>query len=1200
MRKIFFIHLSLAIFLLTFSAGASWAQRSWSQDFAKAYKAKDKKGEWKTLWDKHPTAMFWIERHAGKNPARLIENGKFDRKIVEKTISGLKNPSAFKSALQSCADDKQLLALFEETVEALKVQERLENVNLAAIKRSVDFMTKKHSGFSDQGRYQRIKDGLPKAKADLYARKPGAVKRAMEIVELKKELLLSTPLLKSDILVTRHELGKYARRSGAPGMGMPGANWKSNANTNPKRGRGEVGLISGMNQADVNYQTVYKAEGSHVADLELNFDADKMMFSKAGPHGRWHLYEMPADGGEPKLLTPDDVPEVDFMDGTYLPSGKIMLTSNLSLQGVPCVNGNDAVALVSVMDPATKKVRQLSYGQDNEWDPVVLNNGRVMYLRWEYTDMAHYFARNLLHMNPDGTGKKEYYGSGSYWPNSFFDARPVPGHPTKIVGIVSGHHGVARAGRLVILDPMKGRKEAEGVVQEIPGYGKEVIPEIKDRLVDGVWPQFVTPYPLSEEYYLVSAKMSPNSLWGIYLVDIFDNMTLIAEAEGAGMRSPILKEKKPTPRVIPDQVNLTKKTANVYIQDIYQGPGLAGVPRGSVKELRLFTYKFVYNRTLGDHFSAGIESGWDVKRIMGTVPVEEDGSAFFQVPANTPISMQPLDEKGRAMQLMRSWMTAMPGETVSCVGCHEDRNTLPIAKPTIASRKSKPAKIKPWYGETRPMTFMNEIQPTLDRKCVSCHDGKDSHRPNFADTTMKRVIKSGVQHWYTKAHMTFGKSYWNLHPYIRRPGPESDQTMLTPMDFHASLSPLVQMLEKGHHNVELSEEEWDRLNTWIDLNVPFHGEYNKSGKFRSETPQEVRRKELALRFDTPIDNSDEELARARARRWAQGPVTPVLPEKEAPVKHKRVKAKKWPFTADMAGTLQEKAKTADGSTKTIDLGEGISIKLVRIPAGSFVMGSEEGSKDEYPRARVKVEKAFWMGAFEISNEQFRKFFPEHDSRHIDQQWKDHVFAGYPANKPEQPAIRVTWKEAMAFCQKLSEKTGMQVTLPTEAQWEWACRAGSGSDMWYGTQSTDFSAFANLADVSLQKLAVNGVDPKPVGPDHPVFRSQDFVPKVEAVDDGVMVPSGTGQYKPNAWGLYDMHGNVAEWTASDYAPYPYKAKDGRNDLNENNLKAIRGGSWRDLPKRATASYRLGFQPWQKIFNVGFRIVVLDDPKAMAQK
>ena len=266
--------------------------------------------------------------------------------------------------------------------------------------------------------------------------------------------------------------------------------------------------------------------------------------------------------------------------------------------------------------------------------------------------------------------------------------------------------------------------------------------------------------------------------------------------------------------------------------DVYRGPGLAGIPRGAVKQLRVFSYSYCY-QGVGGHDKVGVESSWDVKRIMGTVPVEADGSALFRVPANTPLAIQPLDGEGRALQLMRSWFTAMPGEVLSCVGCHESQNTPPPNVNTLAASKA-PAAIQPWYGPARGFGFLQEVQPVLDQHCVACHNGQPW--PDGVSWPISRMLGRS-RCWERKRPLEFPQSYLALHPYVVRPGPESDYHLLSPMDFHASVSPLVQQLRKGHHNVQLDEEAWDRLYTWIDLNAPCYGSWREAygGQESAET-----------------------------------------------------------------------------------------------------------------------------------------------------------------------------------------------------------------------------------------------------------------------------------------------------------------------------------------------------------------------------
>lgn len=276
----------------------------------------------------------------------------------------------------------------------------------------------------------------------------------------------------------------------------------------------------------------------------------------------------------------------------------------------------------------------------------------------------------------------------------------------------------------------------------------------------------------------------------------------------------------------------------------------------------------------------------------------------------------------------------------------------------------------------------------------------------------------------------------------------------------------------------------------------------------------------------------------------------------------------------------------DDNRKTIEIAPGVTMNFVRIPAGTFVMGADQGVAA--PKTKVKIDKPFWMGELEVSNEQFRALFPNHDNRLIGQHWKDHTGPNYLVNEDWRPTIRVSWQEAMEYCRLLSEKTGLKITLPTEAQWEWAARAGSDGDNWWGVD-TNFSPYENLADVQLQKMAVSGVDPQPMNPNNPIFKYWDFLPKDSTVDDGNMLLGKSGSYRPNAWGLYDMQGNVAEWTRSDYRPYPYSAKaDATNVSNAD--KVARGGSWIDRTKNASLSVRRHFLPWQKVRNVGFRVII----------
>ena len=989
----------------------------------------------------------------------------------------------------------------------------------------------------------------------------------------RRAILLGNPLLDSDkIVAARYKIGVRARDIMTPELGTQSNNWSNQESARRSGFDAEIVELSNLRGENIRMRQVYKpTNGSSIADLRLHWNGDRVMFTQTRNDKRWNIFEVKLDGSGLKELIKNEEPDLEFYDGTYLPDGRILAISNIGYQGVPCVNGSDPVGNLVLYTPQTGNLRRITFDQDANWNPVVMNNGRVMYTRWEYTDLTHYYSRIVMHMNPDGTENKALYGSGAMFPNSTFDIQPLPGHGSAFVGIISGHHGVARSGRLILFDPSKGRKSVSGMTQEIPHRNRLIKEVIKDRLVDGVWPQFIKPTPLSDKYFLVAAKLSKESLWGIYLVDIYDNVTCLMEMEGEGFISPTLVTKRPTPPAIPDRVKLNDKEATIFIQDIYEGEGLRGIPRGTVKSLRLHAYEYAYVNTKSDHNWHGIQSGWDIKRLLGTVPVEEDGSAIFKVPANTPISIQPIDKDGVAVQWMRSWLTGQPGEVVSCIGCHEDQNQIPIPKRVMASQKDA-HKLTPPEGGTRSFTFDLEVQPILDRACIACHNGDKAFD-----------LRGGK-----KDKLGYGTSYLNLHPYVHRQGGEGDMVVLQPYEYHPNTSELVRMLKKGHYNVQLTDAEWRKLYNWIDYNAPDKGYFNANVlKYLPYKgfDQIKRRKELTDKYANGAGvDWKKEIADYATYLKGQGEITPVMPAAEKPVKAKNLKVSGWPFDADVAKTKQ--AEAGSKTRKSIEIAPGVKLNFVRIPAGKFVMGSYNGEPDAYPTSKVTVDKAFWMGELEITNQQYNAIFPEHDSRYVDQQWKDHVVQGYPANEPQQPVIRVSYNDAMEYCKKLSEKTGLKITLPTEAQWEWACRAGSDTDFWYGTKNSDFGKKDNLADKTTLLFAVAGVDPKPMSPDNPWYKYYTYLPKEESVDDGELVQIGGKKYEANPFGLYCMHGNVAEWTRSDYIPYPYK----EDAKATSEYKVVRGGSYIERPKFSTSHSRKGFYPYQRVFNVGFRVII----------
>lgn len=1098
----------------------------------------------------------------------LLERSMFSAGAFEKRLNALKDA-------KTDANSVEWLKLFEEMALAYDVEHTL-GYDIKNVKAAVNALTQKYKSYPREFSSQLAKweKEMPAIKQALARGDNSVMSKVNEFKEFASKALLADPRLK--------KLNTWVfikRKFGTPYDGLP-SNWQGNALLRERqKWHDEIWemQINDPKSAKVLFSDA--EETPAITDMDIEWDGEKIMFSSLDKKNRWQIYEIDLNKKDAngkfalKMLSPGLHDSVDNYDGVYLPNGKIVFCSTACWVGVPCVGGADYVGNLYVMNPSAgspeavdKSIRQLTFEQDADWMPTVMNDGRVMYTRWEYTDNSHYFARILMRMNPDGTSQSSYYGSTSFWPNSIFYTRQIPNSPTKFVSIVSGHHGTRRSGELHLFDTSNGTHEEQGRVHKFPSYGREYVAKTMDTLVDGKWPQMLHPYPVDEDLIVVSAR-TPDWHFALYLVDKYDNMTLLQKADGAGLYEPMPLASRKKPSVIPDLVT-PKLKANpkldkgyIFLNDIYQGPGLSGVPRGEVKALRIYEYDYAY-RNMGAHDVIGQEGSWDVKRIHGTVPVEEDGSAIFEVPANRPIALQPLDKDGKALALMRSWLAVMPGETQSCVGCHEDQYMTPVSATAMASRKA-PSKIKPFRAEVRGYSFLRDVQPILDKYCAGCHDGTVKGRPNLARSD-KRVWKH------------FTSAYMDLHPFVRRSGPESTQNLLPTAEFAANTSELVQMLKKGHHGVELDKDAWDVLYTWMDLNVPFIGSWKE---VRQDIPHngDVERRKYLAKYANRFEDPD-------LITWDPGKQEFIAPKPEKKHTSAVPTVKGFPFDEEAA--LAKVKATNLPKELVVEMGEGQVMRFSLIPAGSYVMGTNSWFYDEGPASVVKVDKPFYMATFETTNAQYNVFDKNHNSAYFDRHWKDHVNRGYPANLPEQSVVRISWQQAMDFCKWMSEKYGLEITLPTEAQWEWAARAGSNKDFWFGEIGSDFAPYENLSDVTTKKFAVMGIDPQPIRNPSPQMA---FVPADLQFNDGQLVTAPVGSYAPSPFNLYDINGNVAEWTLNDYTEtLGGKAVEG--------VKVARGGSWRDRSKWARVTVRRNYPQWQRVYNVGFRVVINDAQKA----
>ena len=579
-----------------------------------------------------------------------------------------------------------------------------------------------------------------------------------------------------------------------------------------------------------------------IRDPDVSYDARRVLLAwkKSLNEDDYHLYEMDLADGRVRQIT-SGVGMADY-EGAYLPSGDIVFNSTRCVQIVDC--WWTEVSNLFVCGPQGRHLRQLSFDQVHTNYPTVTRDGRVIYTRWDYSDRGQIYPQGLFKMNPDGTGQTEVYGNNSWFPTTILHARSMP-ESGRIVCIFTGHHS-RQKGWLGILDPSLGRQENQGAqliapVRETPAVHVDAYGQKGD--------QFQYPYPLDETAFLVAFRTEKAPRFGIYFVTIDGRRELLACDPKISCNQPVPLRPRPMPPVRANQVDYRKDTGTVYLHDVYRGPGLKGVPRDAVKALRVVALEF-RAAGVGSNGNSGPAGGalvstpvsihgtWDVKKVVGTARVYDDGSACFAVPARTPVYFQALDAKGRMVQSMRSWVSLQPGESVSCVGCHEDKNTAPPVTGASLALKAGPRALEPFYGPARGFSFIREIQPILDRHCVRCHhlDQPPKYASLGKETpTTQEVVPAfslkGTQTLDPKAQRKWSAAYKALadRRVANWINVQSAPPMLPPYSAGASQSALVEMLESGaHYGVKLSKPELDRFIAWIDLLVPYAGDYTEA------------------------------------------------------------------------------------------------------------------------------------------------------------------------------------------------------------------------------------------------------------------------------------------------------------------------------------------------------------------------------------
>ena len=592
---------------------------------------------------------------------------------------------------------------------------------------------------------------------------------------------------------------------------------------------------------------------------DLSFDGKSIVFDwKESLKKGFRIYEVNIDGTDLRQLTfePDDEQEririydnsftgtwkgvynhhTDDMHPCYLPDGGIVFTSTRCEYGTLC-DGPDVLstAVLHRMDGDGKNMEKLTNSAVSEFSPALMNDGRIIYSRWEYIDKGQIGVKCLWAMRPDGSGSEEIYGNGIALPPVFIHGRPIPGSNHLFIALGAPHFPQSGVGTVIRLDINYPIRTTEPMTYITPDVDIRTEGGFHHK-IEGQWvrtssgPIYMDPYPLSDKFFLVSHN--PDKVWndvrayGLYLLDEFGNHVRIYKDPEFSSWMPIPVRSRTKPPVLPSMRMVQpdqEESATVVMSDVYVG--LEGIERGTVKYLRIMEQvprPWAARRFWDQHLkygSTGIVSHRTVlglKVLHGIVPVYSDGSAHFIVPANKNIYFQALDDNFMELQRERTYINYRPGEKRSCIGCHTLRRLAPANKPILALKypPSKP-EAQPGDVAARPIDFSTDVQPIFDKHCVSCHGGSEvsanldltGEMTEFFSRSYENIIRQGLV-----VTTNEGSDFDGTEPVL-------------PRSIGSHASKLITVLRDGHYDVKLDREEFIKLVTWVDANAQYYGMY---------------------------------------------------------------------------------------------------------------------------------------------------------------------------------------------------------------------------------------------------------------------------------------------------------------------------------------------------------------------------------------
>jgi len=657
----------------------------------------------------------------------------------------------------------------------------------------------------------------------------------IDICKLRREIIFSHPALDFEkILINVNPPTKYSH------------NGDQHLGRHSRIGPG-LTILSDWKTENLKARAILEGklpEGA-VRNPDLHYDAEKVVFSfcdhTAEGEKRYFLYEAAIDGSwvrqltgtvRDKFKTWNDRATViiEDNDGCYLPDGNIIFISTRSQTFGRCHGGRYNPAWVlHKCDANGDNITQMSFGNENEYEPAVLNDGRIIFTRWEYTNRHEMLFHKLWWCRLDGTNVSHYFGNDMIEPMAFIEASPIPG-THKVVTTAQGHHSY-NTGTTVVLDINKGENTEDAI--------EHITPETPYSETYG-WPEphYSHPYPVNEELFLVSRanhpvhrqrQTPPPADRGIYLIDPVGGRELIYENPDVASFSPIAVRKRQRPPVMPE-ITSSEKYGTVFLQNAYltRNDPNGVIKPGMIKALRVNALG-VQPRAKRAKCSMTVPNEIP-KKVLGTTPLNEDGSAFFKVPANTSVQMQILDENGMAILTEKSLFYLQPGENRSCVGCHEPAGTSPLTDVIARNTRRTPKDLTPPAGPQYPggLSFMRTVQPVLDRYCIGCHGLGEGDTENVKKANNINLVHDGAMQWprsfrqiVQRGNHRFGdKGY--MGGEIGNEGGE--RNISTPYEDFAYGNKVAHMLVKNHGNCNMDQGSYMRIIEWLDLNAQCYGD----------------------------------------------------------------------------------------------------------------------------------------------------------------------------------------------------------------------------------------------------------------------------------------------------------------------------------------------------------------------------------------